>query len=139
MIFLLWYRYMKNIGVKIALFILAGNIIATPFGVLAQDNPIGKINTDGSLVGEINMNTGQITTANDLVTIITTLVNWFAWFIALASVVMGLYAGFLFITARGEPAQIKTARGTLLWAIIGIAVAVVSFSIIILTKTFFGL
>lgn len=70
---------------------------------------------------------------------ITDLVNWFSWGVALVSVVMGLYAGFLFITARGEPAQLKTARGTLLWAIIGVAVAVLAFSIITITKSIFTL
>ena len=50
-------------------------------------------------------------TATGIATIITDVVNWFSWIVALASVVMGLYAGFLFITARGEPAQLKTARG----------------------------
>ncbi len=121
------------------LLMVVGVAIAMPFGVLAQDNPIGKISDVGAGVGEVNISTGAVLNADTLVTIITTLVNWFAWVIALASVVMGLYAGFLFITARGEASQISTARQTLLWAVIGIAVAVISFSIIILTKTIFDL
>ncbi|MBI5913402.1 hypothetical protein HY839_03080 [Candidatus Azambacteria bacterium] len=131
---------MKDIGVKTVLFVLAGIVIAMPFGALAQTNPIGTIDPLGAGVGEGDAAlAGSIIDANALITTITTLINWFAWFIALASVVMGLYAGFLFITARGEPAQLKTARGTLVWAVIGIAVAVISFSIIILTKTIFDL
>ena len=83
------------------LLMVVGVAIAMPFGVLAQDNPIGKISDVGAGVGEVNISTGAVLNADTLVTIITTLVNWFAWVIALASVVMGLYAGFLFITARG--------------------------------------
>jgi hypothetical protein len=30
-----------------------------------------------------------------------------------------MYAGFLFVTARGEPGQIEKARGALLWAVVG--------------------
>ncbi|NCN52374.1 hypothetical protein GW943_01030 [Candidatus Parcubacteria bacterium] len=30
-----------------------------------------------------------------------------------------MYAGFLFVTARGEPAQIQKARAALTWAVIG--------------------
>lgn len=30
-----------------------------------------------------------------------------------------MYAGFLYVTARGEPGQITTARSALLWAIVG--------------------
>ncbi|MEK7520016.1 MAG: hypothetical protein AAB581_02110 [Patescibacteria group bacterium] len=73
-------------------------------------------------------------TANSLVTTMITIVNWFAWFIALAAVVMGLYSGFLFITARDDAQQLATARKTILYAIIGIAVAVLAFSIISITK-----
>ena len=82
---------------------------------------------------------GSAATSLDIPTLVINLVNWFAWFVSLAAVVMGLYAGFLFITARGEAAQLSTARKTLTYAIIGIAVAVFSFSIIIVTKAFFGL
>lgn len=131
---------MKNICIKTVLLVLAGVAIAMPFGMLAQDNPIGMIDQLGGNVGKGSFTVGDYAVdAGSLVEIITTLVNWFAWFIALASVIMGLYAGFLFITARGEASQISTARQTLLWAVIGIAVAVLSFSIILLTTTILDL
>lgn len=92
---------------------------------------VDSANPSSAGVGSVN--------ADALVGAIMRLVNWFAWFIGVASVAIGLYAGFLFITARGEPAQIKTARGTLVWVVVGVAVAMVAFSIIILTKTFLNL
>jgi len=30
-----------------------------------------------------------------------------------------MYAGFLFVTARGNPSQIETARNALLWSVVG--------------------
>ena len=33
-----------------------------------------------------------------------------------------VYAGFLFVTARGSEEQLKKAKGILLWTIVGIAV-----------------
>lgn len=66
------------------------------------------------------------------------LVNWFSWFVAVTSVVMGLYGGFLFMTAKDDPAQVKKARGVVAYTIIGIAVSVVAFSIITLVETFMG-
>lgn len=122
---------------KVVVCMVAGIILAAPFGVFAQANPIGTIDPGGVAVGIGDPVSGSID-ADTLVTKITTLINWFAWFVALVSVVMGLYAGFLFITARGETSQLTTARQTLVWAVIGIAVAVISFSIILLTKTIFG-
>ncbi len=100
----------------------------------APPSPLGTIGP-GDEAGTAVPASGDYTTVEGITSRVTELVNWFSWGVALISVVMGLYAGFLFITARGEPAQIKTARGTLLWAIIGIAVAIISFSIITITKT----
>lgn len=38
------------------------------------------------------------------------------------AVVMIMYAGFLFVTARGEPAKITKAKDALLYAVIGAAI-----------------
>lgn len=38
------------------------------------------------------------------------------------AVVMIMYAGFLYVTGRGNPAQIKKAHSALLWAVIGAAI-----------------
>lgn len=103
------------------------------------DSPLGNI-TDSATAGVATDSSGTSYESVDTITgKITDLVNWFSWGIALVSVVMGLYAGFLFITARGEAAQLKTARATLLWAVIGVAVAVLAFSIIVITKSVFNL
>lgn len=66
------------------------------------------------------------------------LVNWFSWLVAVTSVVMGLYGGFLFITAKDDPAQSKKARGVIAYTIIGIAVSIIAFGIIAVVKTFMG-
>jgi len=78
-------------------------------------------------------------TASTFTATVMNLVNWFSWFIGVIAVVMGLYAGFLFITARGEPAQLQTAKKILLYAVIGIAVAILAFSIIAIAKAILGL
>jgi hypothetical protein len=41
---------------------------------------------------------------------------------AVIAVLMVMYAGFLFVTARGDTAQIKKAKDALLWAVIGAAI-----------------
>ncbi len=74
-------------------------------------------------------------TLTDLAHTLVSWLNWFSWFVAVTSVVMGLYSGWLFITARDDASKITLAQKTLLYTVIGIAVAVLSFSIITLTKT----
>ena len=82
---------------------------------------------------------GSITTTESLVNTIMGLVNWFAWFVGLAAVVMGLYAGIMFITAGGDAAKVTTARNILLYAIVGIAVAILAFSLVAISKSIFTL
>jgi len=102
-----------------------------------QQSALGYIDPNGPAypIGTHNPMAPNVvfTDPNSFAAILITFVNWFSWFIALAAVVMGLYSGFLFITARGDPTQLKTAQKTILWAIIGIAVAILAFGIIALT------
>lgn len=70
--------------------------------------------------------------------VLLNLLNWFAWFVAVTAVVMGLYTGFLFLTSRGDPARLADARKTLIWVVVGVVVAVISFSIISVVKSVMG-
>jgi len=82
---------------------------------------------------------GNITNTATLVNTIMGLINWIAWIVGLAAVVMGLYAGILFITAGGDSAKVVTARNILLYAIIGIAVAILAFSLVAISQSVFGI
>ena len=90
-------------------------------------------------------NTTQTVTGCGLDTATTTfmdtvikLINWFSWFIGILSVAVGLYAGFTYMTGRGEPQKVATASKMIVYAVIGIAVAVIAFSIITIVKGFLG-
>ena len=72
---------------------------------------------------------------SDLVRVILTLLNWFSWLVAVTAVAMGLYSSFLFITARDDANQIINAKKTLFFTVIGIAVAIASFSIVAIVKS----
>ena len=45
------------------------------------------------------------------------------------AIIMFIVAGFIFLTASGEAGKVKTAKDAVLWGIIGIIVAILSFSI----------
>ncbi len=84
-------------------------------------------------------NAGNITNTGTLVNSIMGLVNWVAWAVGLVAVVMGMYAGILFITAGGDAAKVSTARNILLYSIIGIAVAVLAFGLVAVSRAIFGI
>ncbi len=79
---------------------------------------------------------GNLNDANSLANIFLGLVNWFAWFVALIAVVFGLYAGYLFITSSGDEAKIKKAKDTLVYALIGVVVSILAFSIVAIADLF---
>ncbi len=62
----------------------------------------------------------SITKVDDLIDDIAT---WFQLIVFAIAVVMIIYAGFTWMTAGGDEDKTKTARSTLVWALVGIAVA----------------
>lgn len=64
-----------------------------------------------------------ISSTTELEAIINTIINWvFFIFIAIA-VVMIILAGLQFVTAGGDPTAVSQARTKLIWAAVGIGVA----------------
>ena len=101
----------------------------------APGQGIGIAPTGGIDLGS----TGSITGTDTLVGTIMGLVNWVAWFVGLMAVLMGLYAGILFITAGGNAETVTKARNILLYAIVGIAVAILAFSLVTISQSVFGI
>ena len=64
-----------------------------------------------------------------VIDIVNTILD-FIWpvFIGFA-VIMFVVAGFFFLTANGEPGKLSTARTSVIWGIVGVAVGVIAFSI----------
>ena len=81
---------------------------------------------------------GAVTDTSSLVAIIVGLVEWIAWFVGLIAVLMGLYAGVLFITGGGNPEMLAKARSILLYAIVGIAVAILAFGLVAISQSLLG-
>lgn len=61
--------------------------------------------------------------------VLVNIINWFSWLLAILSVAMGLYAGLLYMTAKGEPQKVATANNVLVYTVIGVVVAILAFSI----------
>lgn len=75
----------------------------------------------------------------DALAVLVNIINWFSWLLAVLSVAMGLYAGFLYMTAHGEPQKVATANNVLVYTVIGVVVAILAFSVIAIIKAFTGI
>lgn len=79
---------------------------------------------DGKL--NITNNTGR----TDIAGIASKLITWLLAIIALVSTIMIIYAGLLMVLNAGNEARIRQAKSTLIWAIIGLVVAIGAFAIV---------
>ncbi|MFH1183142.1 MAG: hypothetical protein V1690_02680 [Candidatus Moraniibacteriota bacterium] len=60
-------------------------------------------------------------------TILLDFIGWAIIIIGLLGVIIFIYAGFLYLTAQGETDKIETAKKVMIYAIVGIAVAVLGY------------
>ena len=117
------------------LFVLALALSLTSVALAQPSSSIVPTDFDANNIGT----QGTITSTSTLVNTIMGLINWIAWIVGLAAVVMGLWAGILFITAGGDATKVTTARNILLYAIVGIAVAILAFSLVAISQSIFGI
>lgn len=73
---------------------------------------------------------------NQIMSNILTMVLWPV--LAGVIVVMFIWAGFIFLTAQGEPGKITQAKKAVLWGTIGIGVALAGFSAENIVKSILG-
>lgn len=67
-----------------------------------------------------------------------TVLNWIFWGLIVFSVVMALVAAYKYVTSGGEPEKVRSAGKTLMYAAIGVVVALLASAIPIIIGTFFG-
>lgn len=69
--------------------------------------------------------------ANDTApSILGVIVDTLLYFVGALSIIFIIWSGFKYITSGGNPETVKSAKNTLLYAVIGLAVSVLSFSIV---------
>ncbi len=106
----------------ITLFSLA-TLLFTPVIILAEDPPAPPAFPPFVPGGAITNLTERLN--NILFNIVGFIWPMFAAF----AVVMFIYAGFLFLNAKGDSSGVKEGRNALLWGTIGVTVALLAFSI----------
>lgn len=75
-------------------------------------------------------------TKSDLVDTITTFANYLLVIIGLIAVILIVYGGYLYITAGGDEENLKKARNTLVYGVIGVVVAILAFAIVSFAASF---
>lgn len=78
-----------------------------------------------------------ITSPTDISRIIAAILNWLTGIIFIISLIMLFYAAFLYMTAGASEAALGKSKTVLIYAVIGISVAILAFSFRPFLETFF--
>ena len=79
-----------------------------------------------------------VSSGSDLIGLINTIGNWiFAVLLAVAALFL-IIAGFMFVTAAGNPETVTKARGMLINALIGVAVALGARGLVAVVSSILG-
>jgi len=71
----------------------------------------------------------NLTTVENVLSIIQRIANWIGGFLMALAVIMILVSAFYFLTAGGDPEKLKSGRNYLIYALVGVAVALVAFAL----------
>ncbi len=64
--------------------------------------------------------------------------NWLLYVVIALAVIFIIYAGFLYLTSGGDEKKTETAKKYIIYAIIGIAIALLARGIVLLVRNFVG-
>ena len=103
------------------------------FGAIALDSQpaLAQGISEGARGGVNASNTGNVPEnieGND--GLVTTVVNILLWAIGLISVIMIIIGGIRYATSNGDSNAVTAAKNTIMYAIIGIVVAMLAFAIV---------
>jgi len=106
---------------KTLLAVILLSLFALPMVILALETPpIGPTSEAGILA------------------IVDTITNWIFTIFLAAAVIFIIMAAIQFLTSGGDPGKVGSARNSLLYALIGVAVAVMAKALIALVRIIVG-
>lgn len=81
---------------------------------------------------------GDVATLACIPIVIKNLIQWALIFAGVIAVFLIIYAGFKFVTSKGDPQEVDNAKKTLTYAIVGLLLILLSFAILNLIATVTG-
>ena len=71
-------------------------------------------------------------------TLVTTVINFLLWLVVIISVIMLIIGGIKYATSAGDSNKVTSAKNTIVYAILGLVVAIFAWAIISWVATTFG-
>lgn len=77
-----------------------------------------------------------LTNTTDVQDLVKGAIQWIFWGLIVLSVIMALVSAYKYVTAAGDPDKVSSASKTLLYAAIGVAVALVAAGVPLIVESF---
>ena len=120
---------MKTVIKKVLAGLLMVPILALGVSVIGDGGAIALAATTTETINRGITATGQ-SDDTSLATIIRNIINALLWFIGIIGVIMLIVGGIRYILSAGNSAQVTAAKNTILYALIGIVIAVLALVIV---------
>ncbi len=95
---------------------------------------IGFAQAQGGLISDTDRPSTLIAATGNYVgsfrTALTTIVNYFLFFLGLIATIMVIYGGFLYITSGGDDAGAEKGKKILMYAAVGLIVVLISYALV---------
>ena len=93
---------------------------------------MGILRLVGSVICKLDVNslTGQGFADNNMETIVKNVVNTAMTVLAVVSVIMLIYGGYNYTTSGGDASKVTKAKNTILYAVIGLIIALLALAIV---------
>lgn len=97
---------------------------------------LGLVYTQNAFAtGLSNVQNGVTTTSNaagglSMQTVISTVIGTMLFIVGLLAVVMLIYGGIRYVTSHGDKAQVTAAKETIMYAVVGLVVAIAAFAVV---------
>lgn len=76
-----------------------------------------------------------IESPQDLINILDTIARWLMTIVFIVAAIFIVVAAYRFVTSGGDPMQVSSARQAILYALVGVAVALLAWGIVQVVKT----
>ena len=81
---------------------------------------------------------GEVATLACIPIVIKNVIQWALIFAGVVALFLIIFAGFKFVTSKGDPQEVDNAKKTLTYAIVGLLLILLSFAILNLIATVTG-
>ncbi len=113
-------KYLQKIGITLGLVALAGGLL------VAFPGDAGAINVDPCQSVQSEACNGP----TDIQQVFGTVADILLFLVGAISVIIIIFAGIMYVTSAGDPGKAKKAKDTILYAVVGLAVAIFAYAIV---------